>query len=138
MSTVNLENLIYDRTQEDLDNDTDKAYIDYADLNRIEGACAELAEILGVSIETKTWEMSDWRYEADMQRIRNNIVKLTAVYQMTGFSAPSAIEFTSIEEANALEKLLHDLWWRYKSFRAGLNTLAFTMHLAPLGNRKVE
>lgn len=41
-----LDSLIFDRVQEDLDNLTQKAYIDYADLNRIEGCkmgflCAE-------------------------------------------------------------------------------------------------
>ena len=34
-----LDSLIFDRVQEDLDNLTQKAYIDYADLNRIEGGC---------------------------------------------------------------------------------------------------
>lgn len=42
MSTV-LETLITDRTADDLANDTDRAYIAYTDLNRVEDACALLA-----------------------------------------------------------------------------------------------
>lgn len=41
-----LDSLIFDRVQEDLDNLTQKAYIDYADLNRIEGAIKWVSYVL--------------------------------------------------------------------------------------------
>ena len=56
MSTV-LDTLITDRTADDLANDTDKAYIAYTDLNRVEGACELLAGRLGVTIQTKVWNI---------------------------------------------------------------------------------
>ena len=56
MSTV-LETLITDRTAADLADDTDRAYIAYTDLNRVEEACALLAGRLGVTIQTKAWKM---------------------------------------------------------------------------------
>ena len=49
MSTV-LETLITDRTAADLADDTDRAYIAYTDLNRVEEACALLAGRLGVTM----------------------------------------------------------------------------------------
>ena len=138
MSTVNLESLIYDRTNDDLVNDTDKAYIDYKDLNRVEGACAELAELLGVSIQTKTWVISDWRTEADMERIRQNLIKLQKVYESDiKTKAPTAITYTSITQANDVERILHDAWMTYRSVTAGRRLLAFTLGTEPLGNREV-
>lgn len=138
MSTVNLESLIYDRTTDDLVNDTDKAYIDYKDLNRVEGACAELAELLGVSIQTKTWVISDWRTEADMERIRQNLIKLQKVYESdVKTKAPTAITYTSITQANDVERILHDAWMTYRSVKAGKRILAFTLGTEPLGNREV-
>lgn len=138
MSTVNLESLIYDRTNDDLVNDTDKAYIDYKDLNRVEGACRELAELLGVSIQTKTWVISDWRTEADMERIRQNLIKLQKVYESAiKTKAPTAITYTSIAQANDVERILHDAWMTYRSVTAGRRLLAFTLGTEPLGNREV-
>lgn len=138
MSTVNLESLIYDRTNDDLVNDTDKAYIDYKDLNRVEGACAELGALLGVTVSTKTWKISDWRTEAEMKRIRDNLEKLQNVYESAiKTKAPTAITYTSIAQANDIERLLHDAWMTYRSVTAGRRLLAFTLGTEPLGNREV-
>lgn len=138
MSTVNLESLIYDRTTDDLVNDTDKAYIDYYDLNRVEGACAELGALLGLTVSTKTWKISDWRTEADMERIRQNLIKLQRVYESDiKTKAPTAITYTSITQANDIERLLHDAWMTFRSVTAGKQILAFTLGSAPLGNREV-
>ena len=138
MSTVNLESLIYDRTNDDLVNDTDKAYIDYKDLNRVEGACAELGALLGLTVSTKTWKFSDWRTEADMERIRQNLIKLQKVYESDiKTKVPTAITYTSIAQANDIERVLHDAWMTYRSVTAGRRILAFTLGTEPLGNREV-
>ena len=41
-----IDTLIYDRTYQDLVNETDKAYISYTDLNRIEESVKYLSDIL--------------------------------------------------------------------------------------------
>ena len=61
MSTV-LDTLITDRTSADLAADLDKVYADYICLNRVEQACALLAQRFGVDIKTKEWKMEDYRY----------------------------------------------------------------------------
>ena len=76
MSNV-LNTLIFDRTVDDLINDTDKAYIAYTDLNRVEEACKYLAGLFGVSINTKVWAMEDFRTESEMSRLLENIKKVT-------------------------------------------------------------
>lgn len=134
----NLEKLIYDRTNDDLVNDTDKAYIDYDDLNRIEGACVELSTLLGVTVSTKTWKITDWRTEADMERIRQNLIKLQNAYAMTKITqVPAKITYGSYTQANDIERILHETWIVYRSVMAGRRRLAFSLGADPLGNMEV-
>ncbi len=104
--------LIFDRTQADITNDTDKAYISYADLNRIEQACAELAELIGVTITTKTWLITDFRTTAEMTRLHDNIKLLQDSYYRNPYSPtlPTTFTFTSITQANNIEECLYWLW----------------------------
>lgn len=133
-----LEQLIFDRTQADLDNDTDKAYIDYEDLNRVEGACSELASILGVTISTRRWTMTDYRLESEMVRIRGNLETLqNAYYKAQGTPAvPSRITYTNYTQANEIEKILHDIYELYLQVQAGTHRLAFKLGTRPIGNRE--
>lgn len=134
----NLEKLIYDRTNDDLVNDTDKAYIDYDDLNRIEGACVELGTMLGVTVSTKTWKITDWRTEADMERIRQNLIKLQDAYAMAKVTqVPAKITYGSYTQANDIERILHETWIVYRSVMAGRRRLAFSLGEDPLGNMEV-
>lgn len=134
----NLEKLIYDRTNADLVNDTDKAYIDYDDLNRIEGACVELGALLGVTVSTKTWKITDWRTEADMERIRQNLIKLRNAYAMAKVTqVPAKITYGSYTQANDIERILHETWIVYRSVMAGRRRLAFSLGADPLGNMEV-
>ena len=134
----NLEKLIYDRTNNDLVNDTDKAYIDYDDLNRIEGACVELGALLDVTVSAKTWKITDWRTEADMERIRQNLIRLQNAYEMAKVTrVPAKITYTLITQANDIERILHETWIIYRSVMAGKRSLAFSLGADPLGNREV-
>ena len=72
MSTV-LDTLITDRTADDLANDTDRAYIAYTDLNRVEEACGLLAGLLHVEIRTKVWGMEDFRTDTEMSHTAASI-----------------------------------------------------------------
>lgn len=109
--------LIYDRTQSDVDNRTTKGYHNYTDLNRIETACKELAEILTsygypVYITTKiNWAMTDRRTESEMERIRKNIKSLKDTYYMAKNTPalPSTINPITWQKANAIEKILYDI-----------------------------
>lgn len=137
MSSI-IDELIFDRTNQDLINDTNKAYIDYNDLNRIEQACSYLADIFNVSISTKTWKISDFRTNADMERMRNNINKLKAsYYSVPGMTiVPNKIEFTTIKQANDIEKILYELDNLYRSVQSGLKHLSFILGRSSIGNRR--
>lgn len=60
---------IYDRTEADVKAKADKCYFSAAMLNRIEGNLAYLADLFGVTIQTKTWVSTDFLTPSQMQRI---------------------------------------------------------------------
>ena len=72
-------NLIYDRTEMDIKNKTDKGYHNISDLNRVEEWCKYLADVLTsynyrVDIITKTnWQLTDMRRVSEIERVRKNI-----------------------------------------------------------------
>ena len=137
MSTV-LETLITDRTAADLADDTDRAYIAYTDLNRVEEACALLAGRLGVTIQTKAWKMEDFRTDTEMYRLLNNIKTLRAAYYTKASTpaTPEKITYGSIYQANDIEQILKDLGDMYDSMVSGQQRLAFRLGMRAIGNRR--
>ncbi len=109
-----MKNLIFDRTQLDIDNDTEKGQYTYTDLNRVEEWCRYLADILNgynyyVSIETKTdWLESDYHYSQDLERIRKNVNRLKEAY-FSFTQIPKNLEYMTIEQANDIEKILYEI-----------------------------
>ena len=132
-----IDDLIYDRTNQDLINDTDKAYIAYTDLNRIEQACDYLADLFGIEITTKTWVMSDFRTDSEMERIRQNLVSLrNAYYNVDGMTTiPTQITYTNINQANDIERILWELDALYQSVQSGQKHLSFNLGQRPIGVR---
>lgn len=133
-----IDTLVFDRTNQDLVDDTNKAYIDYTDLNRIEQACQYVADELGIIIQTKTWSITEFRTDAEMTRIKNNIATLKNAYftRQSTPSIPSVLNFTSIYQANNIEKILFDLDYMYQRALTGMNRLAFRIGRKSLGNRR--
>lgn len=109
-----MENLIFDRTQSDLENGTSKGYYNYTDLNRVETWCEYLANLLTsysypVSITIKKdWNMSDLPNVNDVERIRSNVNAIkTAFHAYT--DVPENLNYTTIAKANAIEKILSEI-----------------------------
>ena len=131
--------LITDRTAEDVTNRTAKGSISYVDLNRVETACKELGEILLVGIVTKTdWMMRDFRKDSDMQRIQQNIQKLRDAYfvKPSTPATPRRIEYQTVAEANSIEQILEDIHAMYLSSLSGANRLAFRLGTRSIGDRR--
>ncbi len=109
-----MENLIFDRTQLDIDNDTEKGQYTYTDLNRVEFWCKYIADILNsynyyVSINVKTnWKESDYHWSEDLERIRDNINRLKQAY-FSFTQIPENLEYMTWEKANAIEKILYEI-----------------------------
>ena len=109
-----MENLIFDRTQNDLEESTSKGYYNYTDLNRVEVWCEYLANLLTsysypVSmVIKKDWAISDLPNDNDMERIRGNIDAIKTVFHAYT-EVPENLNYMTIEKANAIEKILSEL-----------------------------
>lgn len=140
-----LDTLIYDRIQADIDNLTIKAYIDYQDLNRVEGAIQFVSDILnrygyGNEVQCKTnWAMREFRKKSDMERIRKNLEAIRRAYytENTTPVTPEAITYTSIYQANFIEKIIYDLGRLIQKSFPGVNHLEFKLGSTPIGNRRI-
>lgn len=140
-----IDNLIYDRVQADIDNTTAKGCIAYTDLIRVETAVAWCSKTLNKygyknSIYKRcrmNWKDREPRYESEMERIRQNIVDLRAVYftEASTPMTPQKITYTSIYQANAIEKILYDLGKLVENCFPGQQHFSFRLGSRALGNR---
>ena len=117
-----MDNLIYDRTQEDvlyaLNNPSSENFLkgayNYTDLNRIENWCSYIADILNsynypVEVTVKTnWSMTDFPIKFDMERIRQNVNRLKQAY-FSFTQIPENLEYMTWRKANDIEKILYEL-----------------------------
>lgn len=110
-----MNDLIFDRTQADVTNKTEKGYYNTSDLNRVESWCRYLADQLNavgynINITTKTnWTSSDLRTASEMERIRTNIRKIMTGYHYITTIHANAEQFNYVK-ANRWEKILYEIW----------------------------
>lgn len=97
---------IYDRTQSDIDNKTSKGYLNISDLNRIEGNIEYIAEIMGVSIQKKEWNILSLPTSADFDRIGNNIAILEDKIVFTTYEDYPDNPINTFQKVNVIESLL--------------------------------
>ena len=140
-----LESLIFDRTQSDIIELTDKAYIDYKDLNRVEQAIKWVSYVLNQygyrnTIVSKTWKPQDHRTDYEMDRLKKNIVAIRNAYYTDSNTplTPDKITYTSVYQANAIERIIYDLGNLIVTSCPGPNHLAFTLGRKTLGNRSIS
>lgn len=105
--------LITDRTLEDIKNGNEKGYYNYYDLNRVEAATKDIAELLTangyiVTIDTKTlWTAADFPTQSEMARYLGNVRKcVTQFCNMPGASIPASMDNLDYTGANNIEKAL--------------------------------
>lgn len=109
-----MENLIYDRAQSDLVQNTSKAYYNNTDLNRVEEWCEYLANLLNsysypVNVQVKKiWQISDFSISSEIERIRQNVNRLKQAY-FSFTQIPENLEYMTIEKANNIEKILFEI-----------------------------
>lgn len=86
-----------------------KGAYNYSDMNRVERATAEIAEILGITLTTKTdWSKWDLPKKSDLNRYLNNIrVIRDACYDTS--ELPDDMNKLTYTTANSIEELLSRL-----------------------------
>lgn len=90
-------------------NNTTKGAYNYSDLNRVERAAAELSDLYGLKLETKTdWGMWDVPRQADMARYLTNIriIRQACINPNNVSSAPESMSELNYNDANNIEKIL--------------------------------
>lgn len=141
-----LEALIFDRTQSDIIEMTSKAYIDYNDLNRIERAVKWVSYVLNqygyknVTHNKLDWKPEDRRTDFEMERLRGNIVAIRNAYYTDSSTplTPEKITYTSIYQANAVEKIIFDLGTLIEKSYPGPQFLEFRLGMKTIGNRGIK
>ncbi len=92
--------------------DATKGAYNYSDLNRVERAVAEISDILGLGLVTKTdWKMWDIPKSSDMSRYLQNIETLRG-YLPEGTNAPSVPTMDNLTYvgANQIEIILNSVY----------------------------
>lgn len=137
-----IDDLIFDRTQEDIKSLTKKAYISDDDLNRIENAIAWISYALNRygyrnEVIRRYWIAGEKRTDAEMRRLQKNIVSLREAYYTPDSTplTPERITYDSIYQANAIEKILYDLGKSVEAAFPGNHHLGFKIGIRPIGNR---
>lgn len=139
-----LNDLIYDRTFQDVENrDPVRGYVDSSTLNRVETAIKYVAILLNqkgyrCNVKSKiNWSDDDKRLESEMQRIRNNLVILRDTFFAKDDTpmVPERITYTSVYQANAIEKIIYDIGDLIENTIPGHNHLAFKLGARAIGNR---
>ena len=141
-----IDNLIYDRTVQDVQDMTTKAYIDYQDLNRIELAIKWVSHVLnqyGYRNETHNkvnWKPEDRRTDSEMERLRDNLAAIRAAYYTPSSTpqTPERITYTSIYQANFIEQIIHDIGVLVERSSPGMQHFEFKVGTRALGNREVK
>lgn len=140
-----LNDLIFDRTVEDIQKLTDKAYIDYKDLNRVESAIKWVSYVLNrygyrnVTNNKLNWKMNEWRKEEDMRRIKSNLESIKKAFFIPDDTPaiPERITYTSIYQANAIEKIIFDVGTIVENMTPGQPHLSFNLGRKVIGNRAI-
>lgn len=86
-----------------------KGAYNYTDLNRVESAVAEIADVFGLNLTTKTdWTLSDIPDQVDMERYLANVVAIRDACpgDVTFPPLPNSMNGLNYQGANNIEKVL--------------------------------
>ena len=100
-----------------------KGAYNYSDLNRVEMAVAELSDMFGLGLTTKTdWNYLNIPFDDDMQRFLSNIRAIRRFYPNPSSAPPlpDSMSKLTYEMANNIEKILVGVFESAaKSYRSG-------------------
>lgn len=138
-----LDDLIFDRTLEDIEQLTSKAFISNDDLNRVENAIKYVAYMLNdkgyrCTVNNKlNWKMRDERTDVEMERLRTNLETIRATYFAPNGTPniPGQITYTSIFQANAIEQIIHDIGRLIEAAFPAHQRLEFRLGVKAFGGR---
>lgn len=116
------------RKQSDLANDTDYAYINYTDLNRIEARTREISDILNANGISNSIVTNTWSYQVEenfsenlptLDKMQNLLDNINEMYELIknnfeGFeltnNVPKSMRYLNINSANNIEGVLYGMY----------------------------
>lgn len=101
---------IYDRTAQDILDETPKAFLNAADLQRISGNIVHVGGLIGVAVPAQTWAREDYFTPSKAAAMLQQINALVAAYYTKTDTPPvPTYPLNYYEKINAIEKILEDL-----------------------------
>lgn len=105
---------VTDRTQEDTARRTKKAFLNAADLNRIEKNAGTIGVLAVLPISAKTdWKTGDLPRESDWQRIRGNVERIRNYAHRSTTPETPGHPINHYGKINAIEQILKDAFDMY-------------------------
>ena len=112
----NLEPLIYDRTQQDVTERTQKGFYNVSDIQRINSYIEYLSDVLGLNLSVEDVSLGQALTRAQMDDILNDVNALRAAWYVSHETPPTPIAVNwDWQKANDLEKILFSLNEFYQS-----------------------
>lgn len=106
---------VYDRTKDDIEKRTQKAFINASDLNRIEKNTEVIGQRISAPVSVRAdWEIGGLPRHSDYQRIKENTRMIRAGY-LVHDDTPAVPErpYNTFQKWNDIEKILYDVFSIY-------------------------
>lgn len=112
-----IDTLVFDRTQADVTQKTDKGYYNASDLNRVQEAMSYLSGVLaesGITVtlhQSKVWSDEDIPNVTDMDAYLDDVRAIRSAISVFADtpSAPESMRYLTYSKANDIEKILVDV-----------------------------
>ena len=104
-------NAIYDRTQSNVDDKTEKGIINYTDFNRVEENIETVSNYFNITFTPKTWSVGQLPRVSDYERWKVAVDSIKSLYDV--FQTAPTRPFNTFIKWNELEYLL---WYTDKVF----------------------
>lgn len=110
-----LPHFITDRSQLDIDERTEKGFINASDMERVETNTELIAGYIAVPVTVKkTWKTGDLPRVSDFKRIRDNVEKIRSGYVIRADTPETPVQpLNTWQKWNDLEQILYDVFWIY-------------------------
>lgn len=110
-----LPKFICDRTQSDVDTRSKKAFINAADLVRIDNNVDLISHYIGVPTVIKNdWVVGDIPRQSAYKRIRDNVERIRAGYAIRADTPLTPDQpLNTLKKWNDIERILYDVFWIY-------------------------
>ena len=106
-----IDDLIFDRTSDNLKKGDPKGKYDYIDFNRVNEAVNLVSSKIGAGINAKTdWTNTDIPRESDATEYRKNIQKIVDTLELNNKVPQTNNSILTILGANQIEKALYDAY----------------------------